>query len=479
MFRAPELPGPSQGQLDSGKAELLRFLGSRVLFDDEISEDYRSDDSRILGEKPLAVVLAESSSDIETALTIAKAHKIPVVPRAGGSGRTGGAVPLCRGIVLATAGMSELHELDGREGFVRVGPGARLSEVQAAVEREGWFYPPDPNSAELCCIAGNVAENAAGPRAFKYGATRDYVLGIETILPGGQKFFAGRKTRKGVTGYDVVSLLVGSEGTLAAFGDVTLKLIPKPEEVLTLAATFPSLSHALGAVGALVQAQVPARCLEFLDEKTLAVMRQSGVPLAPSAEALLIIEVDGSEAECEHQAERILGICEQCRAIEVRVALLATARAQLWDARKQMSRAVRARARHKISEDVVVPRRELLRLVDCVRELGDKYSIDALSYGHAGDGNLHVNFLWNDPEEETKVAAAVRELFVTTLSLGGTLSGEHGIGLLKAEFLPLEHPRPLLDLEQRIKATFDPLGIMNPGKIFPSEPGGRTGHGAC
>lgn len=479
MFPLPDVPDPSGPVLDRCLGELVRALGSRILCEDEISDEFLSDDSRIVGKKPLAVVLAESSRDLEIALQIAAEHRVPVIPRAGGSGRTGGAVPLCKGIVLATQGMNQLIDLDSREGVVRVGPGARLADVQAAVEREGWLYAPDPNSAELCCIAGNVAENAAGPRAFKYGSTRDSVLGIETILPGGERFFAGRRTRKGVTGYDVTSLLVGSEGTLAAFGEVTLKLLPKPEEVLTLAATFPNLPSALRAVSLIVESKLPVRCLEFLDEKTLEVMRNSGVSFARGAEALLIVEVDGSEPECEHQAERLLGLAEQAGAIEVQVALLASARAHLWNARKQMSYAVRARARHKISEDVVVPRRELLRLVDSVRALGDKYDLDALSYGHAGDGNLHVNFLWNEEEEERRVGDAVRELFITTLSLGGTLSGEHGIGLLKAEFLPLEQSAPLIALQKRIKGTFDPLGIMNPGKVFPSASGGNTTHSAC
>lgn len=479
MFRPPELPDPSASSLDGCLADLVRALGSKLLCEDEIPDDYRSDDSRIVGKRPLAVVLAESSDDLARALTIAAKHRVPVVPRGGGSGRSGGAVPVCKGIVLATHTMNQLIDLDPREGAVRVGPGVRLGDVHSAVEQEGWFYPPDPNSAELCCIAGNVAENAAGPRAFKYGSTRDYVLGIETILPGGDRFFAGRRTRKGVTGYDVTSLLVGSEGTLAAFGEITLKLLPKPEEVLTLAATFFDLPSALAAVSAIISARIPVRCLEFLDEKTLSVMRESGVPLAPGAESLLILEVDGSEPECEHQAARLLHIAEQSRALEVQVALLASARAQLWNARKQMSHAVRARARHKISEDVVVPRAGLLQLVDSVRTLGDKYAIDVLCYGHAGDGNLHVNFLWNEDDEEARVTAAVHDLFVRTIELGGTLSGEHGIGLLKAPFLPLEQPEPLIALERRLKTAMDPLGIMNPGKIFPPDARDPLRHGSC
>jgi glycolate oxidase len=478
MFSLPSLPEPSGEACARAEVELLRALGSRVRVGDEVSDDYLSDDSNIIGKRPVAVVLVESESDIEAALRISKETCVPIVPRAGGSGRTGGAVPVTRGIVLATMGMAARWDLDVREGSLVVGPGARLSEVHALVEREGWFYPPDPNSAELCCIAGNVAENAAGPRAYKYGATRDYVLGLDVFLMGGQKVVAGRQTRKGVTGYDIVSLLVGSEGTLGVFGNIRLKLIPKPEGVITLLAAFPTLSQAARAVERIVESRCPARCLEFLDEKTVRIMREGGNPIPNGAEALLLIEVDGGETELEKQAELIGNHCIDTGAIDVSVALLAEQRKKLWDTRKQMSRAVRKRALHKISEDVVVPRTQLLALIEEVRRLGETYHIDTLCYGHAGDGNLHVNFLWNHEDEEVRVAQGIADLFRCTVRLGGTLSGEHGIGLVKAPFLPLEQDEPLLRLGRQIKATFDPLGLLNPGKIFPTE-GAPHGHGSC
>jgi glycolate oxidase len=469
-----DLPEPSLSARERAKAELLRRLGSRVVFEEELCAEYRSDDSRVEGALPDAVVLAECDDDVAAALEVAAWAGVPVTPRAGGSGRTGGAVPVQGGIVVSVAGRRGLVELDVAEGLAVVAPGTLLADLHAAVEREGWFYPPDPNSAELCCLAGNVAENAAGPRALKYGATRDWVLGLDVLLTTGARFFSGRRTRKGVTGYDVTSLLVGSEGTLAAFGNVTLKLAPKPEQVMTLLGLFSDMGAAARAVEGIVAARLLPRCLEFLDEATLAVMRAAGNALDARAGAMLLIEVDGSEEATARHAERVGACCDEAGALSVVVAQSESQRARLWDARRQMSYAVRARAKHKLSEDVVVPRTRLGALLEEVKLLADRHRIEALAYGHAGDGNLHVNLLWNEPEELPRVEAATLDLFRATLALGGTLSGEHGIGLLKAPYLALEQPAVLIDLQRRLKAQFDPSGVLNPGKIFP-----RRGHTAC
>lgn len=474
MTDSAPLPQPSAAALERALVLLQRKLGSHLLTEREETESYRSDDSRIQGPPPVAVVLAESTEHIRTCLEIAHETGVPVTPRAGGSGRTGGAVPLCGGIVLATQGMNSLIEIDRNEGLAVVEPGLLLADLHQAVEAEGWFYPPDPNSAKLCCLAGNLAENAAGPRAFKYGSTRDYVLGVETFLTQGQQFFSGRRTKKGVTGYDLVSLLVGSEGTLAVFGNITLRLIPRPEGLMTLLVLFSQRAQAANAVQAILRERLTPRCLEFLDEKTLSVVRQHGYPLPEQAASLLLIEVDGSESECERQAELIGNICSEQGALEVSVATTESARKRLWELRQQMSFAVRARARHKISEDVVVPRMRLTELLEAVERIGDTHRIDALAYGHAGDGNLHVNFLWNDEEEVPRVHQAIAELFQTTIELGGTLSGEHGIGILKAPYLPLEQPASLIALQKQIKQQFDPRGVLNPGKIFPT-----GSHRAC
>ena len=343
--------------------------------------------------------------------------------------------------------------------------GVVLADLQSAVEAMGWFYPPDPNSAQMCCLGGTAAENAAGPRAFKYGATREYVLGMEAYLVTGEKFFSGRRTKKGVTGYDTTALLVGSEGTLATFGPLTLRLVPRPESVMTLLGLFPSFGAATAAVGAIVAARLVPRCIEFMDEKTLEVMRIQGNALAKEARALLLIEVDGDEDSCLLQAERVGELCDAAGAASVVVAQTAGQREVLWAARRNMSLSVRARARYKISEDVVVPRSRLSELVEEVDALGERHRIDALCYGHAGDGNLHVNFLWNDADEKLRVDVAILELFRKTVALGGTLSGEHGIGIHKAPYLRLEQSEHQIQVQERIKAAFDPRGLMNPGKI--------------
>jgi glycolate oxidase len=461
-------------EADRALALLHRELGSRMITNRELMEEYRRDDSDFEGGEICAVVLAESGKDIATTLKIAKESGVAITPRAGGSGRTGGAVPIFGGIVLSTRGMNSIVAVDREEGFVVVQPGVILEDLHLEVEREGWFYPPDPNSASQCCLAGNVAENAAGPRAFKYGATRDYVLGMNCYLPGGESFYSGRRTKKGVTGYDTTALLVGSEGTLAAFGDIVLRLVPKPDQVMTLLALFSSMKEASDAVTRITSAKLVPRLIEFLDGKTLEIMRQEGSALDERASALLIIEVDGTESECERQAELVGAHCDEAGARSVLVAQSASERNKLWSTRKQMSQAVRRRARYKLSEDVVVPRRHLGALLEYVDRVEGQHRVDALSYGHAGDGNLHVNFLWNDESEKIRVDAAILGLFKKTIELGGTLSGEHGIGLSKAEFLPLEQPPAQIALSRRLKEAFDPTGVMNPGKIFPAR-----GHGNC
>ncbi len=448
-------------------------LGSKMLTSEEETREYATDDTGILGEPLSAVVRVESMDDIEIAISISHETGVPITPRAGGSGRTGGAVPIFGGIVLSTRSLSKIVDIDRKEGIAVVQPGVILQDLHDAVEAEGWFYPPDPNSASMCCLAGNVAENAAGPRAFKYGATRDYVLGLEAIGPTG-RFFSGRRTKKGVTGYDTTGLLVGSEGTLAAFGDVTLRLIPKPECVMTILGLFSSMKDASDAVGRIVSGRLVPRCIEFLDEKTLSVIREAGNPLDKTARALLLIELDGSERDVERQAELVGGHLDDAGATSVLVAQSASQRESLWRARKSMSSAVRKRARFKLSEDVAVPRRHLAGLLDYVDQVEERFRVDALAYGHAGDGNLHVNFLWNDDDEKQRVDQAIEGLFKRTIELGGTLSGEHGIGLSKAPFLPLEQSTELIELQKRLKASFDPRGVMNPGKIFPTR-----GHGSC
>lgn len=476
MWTLPDLARPDPQAVDKARVLLARRLGdSKVLVGEERCAAYATDESLIDAPAPDAVVLAESAEDVQTTLAVAEKAGVPVTPRAGGSGRTGGAVPAAGGIVLCTLGMSTLRDIDRREGVAVVGPGTNLATLQEAVEAEGWFYPPDPNSAAMCAIGGNVAENAGGPRAFKYGVTRDYVLGLDALLMGGRRIFAGRRTKKGVTGYDVAGLLVGSEGTLAVFGDITLRLVPRPEQIMTLLALFQRVDDAAVAVEHMTAARVVPRCIEFLDATTLEVMREAGNSIDPNARALLLIEVDGAESECELQAERVAASCEAASALDLLVAQSEGQRARLWAARREMSFAVRRKARHKVSEDVVVPRRRLGELLRHVRESAERNQVIALAYGHAGDGNLHVNFLWDDPAEEPKIERAVEELFRATVALGGTLSGEHGIGLVKAPYLHLEQSPDLIAVQRELKTVFDPRGLLNPGKIFSD----ARHHGPC
>lgn len=475
MTKIPSLPEPSPSRLslDRALSELHRGLGSRLLTNQDSCLPYQTDDTGILG-CASAVVLAKDAKDIRLCLEVCDKHSIPITSRAGGTGRTGGAVPINGGVVIATHLLDQVVDFDTKSGTIVVGPGIILNDLWRAVEAEGWFYPPDPNSSDSCRLGGTLAENAAGPRAFKYGPTRDYVLGMDTYLPGGTHFYSGRRTRKGVTGYDTTSLLVGSEGTLAVFGDITLRLIPRPQQVMTLLALFANVTAAAAAVDAIFEARLLPRCIEFLDELTLKLMRDAGNAIDVGANCLLLIEVDGDEDACLKQAERIGELCDDSGARSVVVAQTENQRAQLWSARRQMSHAVRKFAKNKISEDVVVPRHQLITLIDHVRELGESHQITALCYGHAGDGNLHVNFLWDDDEQKSRVDVATARLFEKTILLGGTLSGEHGIGITKTPYLSLEQSSAQIELQRRLKSAFDPHGIMNPGKIFP-----RMGHGAC
>ncbi len=419
-------------------------------------------------------MLAETSEDIARTLEIAGATGVPVTPRAAGTGRTGGATCLTGGIVLSLVGMGRIEEIDRKERLAVVEPGVVLADLHAAVEAEGLFYPPDPNSLASCTLGGNLAENAGGPRAFKYGVTRDYVLGFDAYLVGGKRIFCGRRTTKGVTGYDVASLLVGSEGTLAVFGRATLKLVPRPPAVTTLLALFRSSSDAMRAVTEVLSAHVTPRCIEFLDEGTLGALRAAGNALPEAAHALLVLEVDGDDAACDSQAARIADAVDRVPALRLDVAQDGAQRERLWAARRAMSPAVRRMAKKKLSEDVVVPRRHLSELLDRVARQSEHAGVRTVSYGHAGDGNLHVNFLWNDDEDLPRVQSSIERLFRDTVELGGTLSGEHGIGVTKAAYLALEQSSELIELERALKKTFDPDGLLNPGKIFTGAP-----HRAC
>jgi len=474
LQRAP-FPRVDPARVDRAKRALARALGdSKVTDDPGVLEGFSSDVSDQAPVMPDVVVRAQSADDIAAALAVASDFEVPITPRGAGSGKSGGCVPVHGGICLSTLGMTAIEEIDRDEHLVVAQPGVILGDLFDAVEAEGLFYPPDPNSWKMCSLGGTLAENAAGPRTFKYGPTRDYVLGIDAITADGRRLKCGRRTKKGVTGYDVTSLLVGSEGTLAVTERATLRLIPKPAQVVTLLVLFDAVDDSAQAVSAITAAGVTPRCLELIDEACLTAMRKQGVSLDAQAKALLIMEVDGDTATCERDMERAGEVAMDHGARDVLVAQDAGQRERVWSVRRDLSYTTRKMAAHKVSEDVVVPRMRMPGLIGEVKRIGEQREITTLSYGHAGDGNLHVNILWNEPDEAPRVERALDDLFEAVLRMGGTLSGEHGIGTSKAAFLPREQSAELIDLQRDLKAVFDPKGVLNPSKIFP-----RRGHGHC
>lgn len=474
LLALPDVPLPSDSALERAVSELDARLGpSKVDTSEPAREAHARDESDAVGRLPAAVVHAATTADVAATLAIAERHGVPVTPRAAGTGRTGGAVPVAGGIVLSTTALASILDIDRHDGLAIVQPGVVLGALYDAVEAEGLFYPPDPNSWKDCTIGGNVAENAGGPRAFKYGVTRDWVRGLEVSLVGGRTMRTGRRTSKGVTGYDVTSLLVGSEGTLGVFTEVTLALTRKPAEIATVLSLFADVRAAAAAVQAVVAAGITPRCLELMDRLTLEALRLQGVSFDPRAGALLLTEIDGRAGSLDGELAELGDVLTGAGALDVVAAQDAAQRGRLWDGRSALSRATRKLATYKLSEDVVVPRSKLVLLLDEVDRIGEATGVTYLTYGHAGDGNMHVNFLWNDPSERPRVDDAIGRLMRATVALGGTLSGEHGIGLSKAPYLPLEQSPELVAVQEDLKRAFDPRGLLNPGKIFP------RGHKAC
>jgi glycolate oxidase len=463
--------------LDRAVLALSRALGDSVVRTDAAAcEAAAHDESEAEWVMPAAVVGARDADDVATVLRVCHDLGVAVFPRGAGTGRVGGATVTAPGLVLDTTAIKSLDELDTRDGLAVVGPGMVTAAFQSAVEAEGMFYPPDPQSAAWCTLGGNLATNAGGPRALKYGVTRDWVLGLEAVLPGGERVSTGRSTRKGVTGYDLPALLVGSEGTLAVITRATLRLTALPTAVVGVWARFGSVAEAGAAVVALSVGGMRPRCVELLDAVCCATLSAQAAGLGlEGAGALLVMECDGHDARAvEAEAERVAEACAAAGAEGVSLARDPVEREALWAARRVMSRALRARARWKLSEDVVVPVTRVPALLEAVRGISAAEGVVMPTYGHAGDGNLHVNLLWDDPAAYPAVQRAIAALFRATLSLGGTLSGEHGIGVLKAPYLPWEQSEGLIALQRRVKAAFDPRGVLNPGKVL-----GPGTHSAC
>ncbi|MEM9727359.1 MAG: FAD-linked oxidase C-terminal domain-containing protein [Myxococcota bacterium] len=465
--------------VDKALSAIERSCGSgSVVRDASVLESYSRDESETTPCLPEAVVRAASTEEVSQVMRAANEYGVPVTPRGGGTGRVGGAVPVPGGIVLAFEKMSALKDINRAELTARVQPGLITGELKRAVEDEALYYPPDPNSRDACSLGGNFAANAGGPRAFKYGVTREYVLGMDVVLADGTVLRLGHETKKGVTGYDLTSLMIGSEGTLGIVTEATVRLIPKPESTVTLLACFGSLDDVAPAVSTLlVRGRIPS-CIELLDSEALRIVRpEAGLTIPEATNAVLLLELDGDAALLEKDLEISGNALMDLGALEVLVAQSSSERERLWASRRELSYSLRRQAKNKLSEDVVVPRTHMADLLRTCADLSEETGLIIPTYGHAGDGNLHVNFLWDDPGQKPKVDDSIRRLFERVIELRGTLSGEHGIGVLKAPYLPLEQSPALIALQQRIKDVFDPKHILNPGKIFPGE--AKRFHGAC
>ncbi len=420
---------------------------------------------------PQAVAFPDSTEQIAAILRLADKHRFPVIPRGAGSGMTGGAQPIHGGLVLVCSRMNRILEIDTDNLIAVTEPGVITGELQSALQKKGLMYPPDPASLKFCTLGGNAAECSGGPSAVKYGVTRDYIIGCEAVLPSGEIITTGVRTEKGVTGYDLTHLLIGSEGTLAVFTKLTLRLLPLPEAKQTFLLLFSAIEQATELVAEILQSGIMPCTLEYMDHTAISVVRKMlSVPLPDSTRALLLLEIDGSREKVEQQAGTLRKFLAP-RPVTLQESTTEEERRQLWQARRSISPATFSIKPHKISEDVVVPRSKIPDLVHYTSRLALELELTILTFGHAGDGNIHVNIMIDktDRQEYARGLEAKKNLFEQVLALGGTLSGEHGIGTTKAAFLPLEINPATMSIMQRIKHLFDPNNILNPGKIFPEE----------
>ncbi len=416
---------------------------------------------------PDAVVFPGAHDQVEALVRACRAHQVPVIGRGRGSNTTGATVPVDGGVVVSFERMNRILRIDPDNRLAVVEPGVLNGDLQKALAAHGFFWPPDPSSAPWCTIGGNLACNSAGPRAVKYGSPRENTLGLHAVAGSGESFRCGTYTSKGATGYDLTRLLIGSEGTLALITEATLKLTPKPTGLRTLRATYRDVGSAARAVSRIMAQPVTPCALEFIDDVALKLAHDHGGDNVPLAGAMLMIEVDGEPETLPSAVEAMSKAARGEGLEELRIAETGAETQSLWAARKALSPAQRIISANKINEDVVVPVSRLPELVDGIKRLSATHQVLIVSFGHAGNGNLHVNLLPRDETERTRAHACLADLFALVISLDGTLSGEHGIGLVKREFMPLALSANTLDLMRNIKTAFDPDGILNPGKLLP------------
>ncbi len=456
-------------------AQLLEALGPDGLSrEDDVRLAYGHDETEDLSHPPAVVARPSTTQQVSAVVRICAIHAIPITPIGGRTGLSGGALCIHGGVGLALDRMNAIEHIDELNLQAVVQAGVITQVLQEAVAAKGLYYPPDPSSRGSCTIGGNIAENAGGPRAVKYGVTRDFVLNLEVVLPDGEVIWTGANTLKNATGYDLTRLIVGSEGTLAVITRAVLRLVPHPKETRLMLVPFASAERACEAVSATFRAGVTPSAMEFIERDAISwTMRHTeGLPAQLSADpgAYLLIEVDGDHADAiMRDCETIVNVMESFEAGEALFAETASEKDALWRMRRSVPVSVKAHSVYK-EEDTVVPRYELPRLLRGVKEIGARHGFSSVCYGHAGDGNLHVNIIKGDLPDafwEKELGTAIREIFALTVSLGGTLSGEHGIGLVQRPYMDIAFNAAQLGVMRAIKQAIDPQGIMNPGKVLP------------
>ena len=455
--------------------ELSRALDrSDMSLEDEVLHAYGHDETEDLVHPPQVVVRPRTTGQVAAVMKACHTHRVPVTPIGARTGLSGGALSVHGGVGLALDRMDRIVDIDERNLQVTVEPGVITQVLQEAVAEKGLYYPPDPASRGSCTIGGNLAENSGGPRAVKYGVTRDFVLNLEVVLPDGEVIWTGANTLKNSTGYDLTRLLVGSEGTLGVITKAVLRLVPLPRENRLLLVPFDSPYKACEAVSAVFRAGITPSAMEFMERDaidwSLRFIGDDSLSVPDEVQAHLLVEVDGNDPDAlMKDCEAILEVMEAHGAGEVLFAETAAQKDKLWLLRRKVGEAVKSNSVYK-EEDTVVPRYELPRLLEGVKAIGRRYGFQSVCYGHAGDGNLHVNIVKGDLSDgawKEEVPKAIREIFELTVSLGGTLSGEHGIGLVQRPYMDIAFSKVQLDLMRRVKEAFDPLGILNPGKVLP------------
>ncbi len=457
--------------------KLVHILGEAYVFtDQETRNHYGHDETEDYVFPPSVVVKPANAQEIAKILQLANTYKIPTTPIGARTGLSGGALSIYQGIGLSLERLNKIIEIDEQNLQVTVEPAVITQVLREAVAEKGLFYPVDPSSQGSCWIGGNVAENSGGARAVKYGVTKDYVLNLEVVLPNGEIIWTGANTLKNSTGYNLTQLMVGSEGTLGVITKIVLKLLPQNQYNVLMLVPFYLASQACEAVSAIFRAGIVPSALEFMERDaidwTLKFNDNINVHVNDQVQAHLLIEVDGNYPEILMQeAEKILGVVEQFEIDEVLFADTEDQKNALWKMRRSVAEAVKSNSIYK-EEDTVVPRYVLPELLTGIKRIGKKYGFQSVCYGHAGDGNLHVNIIkgeMTDDNWKTEVPKGIRELFELTVALKGTLSGEHGIGYVQKNFMDIAFTKTHLELMERIKYVFDPNNILNPGKIFPDE----------